>query len=139
MFVRLKRVRIAFDGRRRGCAIWLEAYVEAWWSFGGIGLRTNEYVERAVYVTSACGVLRDGSYVNDISRSEVKEDQIQCSGRRVVLVVMLGAQNGTRMLCVASRVGAPQPRQDIFEQKINEFSDNFALRSRASFADLVLY
>lgn len=106
-------MRIAFDGRRRGCAIWLEAYVEAWWSFGGIGLRTNEYVERAVYVTSACGVIRDGSHVNDSSRSEVKDGRKQFSRRRVVLVVMLGAQNGMHMLCVASRVGAPQPRQDI--------------------------
>jgi hypothetical protein len=59
MVVRLERVRNAVGDMRRGFAIWLEAYVEAWWSFGGIGFGANEYVERAVYVTGLCGVLKD--------------------------------------------------------------------------------
>jgi hypothetical protein len=148
MFVRLKRARFTVDGRRRGCAIWLEACVEAWWSFGGIGLRTNEYVERAVYVTSVCGVVRNRSHVTGFSRSEVKGDRKQYCRRRVVLVVMLGAQVGMRMLCVASRVGAPQPRQDIigsnecsniFVQEIGDICMKLALtlKSRTSFTDLV--
>ena len=134
------------DGKRRGCAIWLEAYVEAWWSFGGIGLRTNEYVERAVYVTSVCGVVRNRSHVTGFSRSEVKGDRKQCCRRRVVLVVMLEAQFGMRMLCVASRVGAPQPRQDIigsnecsniFVQEIVCIKLALTLISRTGFIDLV--
>lgn len=42
-------------GIRRGSAIGQEAYVEAWWSFGGIRFGANEYVERAVYVTGVRG------------------------------------------------------------------------------------